>query len=155
MSILDLLYKGGKAVLSPATQARNLIGARNYRPWTGAIYAESKAQTLVQRLIDTGQLSVGQRDIYTRRLAAEIAENLKKASTSHISNQDLVKILAGLGFGAASIGIGAHAEDEAVEEMEEVTQTEPTFREKFESGQWGEPVANILMDIISPIPRQK
>ena len=35
--------------------------------------------------------------------------------------------------------------EEAVEEMEEVTQTK--------SGQWGPKVANILMDIISPIPR--
>jgi len=37
--------------------------------------------------------------------------------------------------------------------MEEATQTTPTFREKFESGQWGSDVANILMDVISPIPR--
>ena len=43
--------------------------------------------------------------------------------------------------------------EEAVEEMEEATQTTPTFRDKMEAGQWGEPVANILMDIISPIPR--
>ena len=70
-----------------------------------------------------------------------------------------------IGAGAAGMWFGAKQQsenpeffepifpEEAVEEMEEATQTAPTFRENFESGQWGEPVANILMDIISPIPR--
>jgi hypothetical protein len=84
----------------------------------------------------------------------------------------LKSLLAILGGGMAGLYWGARAEDasdlfynpetdpfrtqepkEAVEEMEEVTQTTPTFRDKMEAGQWGEPVANILMDIISPIPR--
>ena len=64
-------------------------------------------------------------------------------------------IEAGKAFGDKTVGeIFREQEPEAaVEEMEEVTQTEPTFREKFESGQWGEPAANLLMDVISPIPR--
>ena len=70
-----------------------------------------------------------------------------------------------IGAGAAGMWFGAKQQsenpeffepifpEEAVEEMEEATQTTPTFRDKMEAGQWGEPVANILMDIISPIPR--
>ena len=70
-----------------------------------------------------------------------------------------------IGAGAAGMWFGAKQQsenpeffepifpEEAVEEMEEATQTAPTFREKFESGQWGPDVANVLMDIISPIPR--
>lgn len=72
-----------------------------------------------------------------------------------------------IGAGAAGMWFGAKQQsenpeffepifpEEAVEEMEEATQTTPTFRDKMEAGQWGEPVANLLMDIISPIPRQK
>ena len=70
-----------------------------------------------------------------------------------------------IGAGAAGMWFGAKQQsenpeffepifpEEAVEEMEEATQTTPTFRDKMEAGQWGEPVAKILMDIISPIPR--
>jgi hypothetical protein len=71
-------------------------------------------------------------------------------------------VWAALGIGgAAGYGIGARAEDDAVEEMEEETQLGPVkgyfkdvgFGERdWESG--GEATANLLMDIISPIPRQ-
>jgi len=59
----------------------------------------------------------------------------------------------GLGGGAGYL-FGKRGEEEAVEEMEKATQTKPTFREKFESGQWGEDVGEFLIDIISPFPRQ-
>ena len=79
----------------------------------------------------------------------------------------LKSLLPVLGAGAGGMYLGAKQQsenpeffqpvfpdpDEAVEEMEEVTQTGSTFREKMESGQWGPDLANKLMDIISPIPR--
>jgi len=56
----------------------------------------------------------------------------------------------GLGVGgAAGYYAGTRAEDDAVEEMEEVTQT------KSRGTEVGENIANKLMDIISPIPRYK
>jgi len=59
----------------------------------------------------------------------------------------LAGVEAGKAFGDKTVGeIFKEQEPEAaVEEMEEVTQTK--------SGQWGPKVANILMDVISPIPR--
>ena len=59
----------------------------------------------------------------------------------------LAGVEAGKAFGDKTVGeIFEEQEPEAaVEEMEEVTQTK--------SGQWGPKVANILMDVISPIPR--
>ena len=83
--------------------------------------------------------------------AARINYDLEK-------QMSLVKgLIAGTGGAAGGMllerALNGDEPEEAIEEMEEATQTAPTFREKFESGQWGEPVANILMDIISPIPR--
>ena len=71
-------------------------------------------------------------------------------------------VLAALGAGgAAGYYAGSQAEDDAVGEMEEETQIGPVkgyFKDVGfgeEEGNWGKPVANLLMDIISPIPRQK
>ena len=44
MSILDLLYKGGKAVLSPATQARNLGSAKAFKEAQGIVRSAKLAQ---------------------------------------------------------------------------------------------------------------
>lgn len=59
----------------------------------------------------------------------------------------LAGVEAGKAFGDKTVGeiFKEQEPEEAVEEMEEVTQTK--------SGQWGPKVANILMDVISPIPR--
>ena len=50
---------------------------------------------------------------------------------------------------------------EALQQMEEETQIGPVkgyFKDigfGEEEGEWGEPIANLLMDVISPIPRYK
>ena len=66
-------------------------------------------------------------------------------------------LIAGTGGAAGGMflerALNGDEPEEAIEEMEEATQTAPTFRENFESGQWGPKVANILMDVITPIPR--
>ena len=159
MSILDLPLKIGKAgyskVMSPATQARNKMATAGVNK-----VAMTKSRQVVDELITKGQIPIERREEVMRRLMAEIAENLKNAATPYISNQDLAKILAGLGLGGAvGYGIGSSAEDKALQQMEEETQVGPVrgyFKDiGFEKGNWGEPTAKLLMDIISPIPRQK
>ena len=195
MSILDLLYKGGKAVLSPATQARNLTGATNLKKAQGMARSVKMAQekslqhatAKVDDLIRQGKLptNVRREDLirnmqrYLEReyeliramqppipppsqlpggnFAAFPAELIRKLGDK--------AVLAALGIGgAAGYYAGTQAEDDAVGEMEEETQIGPVpgyfkdvgFDEDWkEEGNWGEPVANLLMDIISPIPRQK
>ena len=179
--ILEWLAKSGKQVMSPATQARNEMsvlatkaaGLNNRGPAAQAAQARmatagvnkaamAKARQVVDQLITKGQIPIERREEVMRRLMAEIAENLKNAPTPYISDQDLVKILASLGIGGAvGYGIGTRAEDEALQQMEEETQIGPVrgyFKDigfGEEEGNWGKPVANLLMDIISPIPRQK
>ena len=71
-------------------------------------------------------------------------------------------VWAALGAGgAAGYYAGTRAEDDALQQMEDETQIGPVkgyFKEigfGEEEGNWGEPMAKLLMDIISPIPRQK
>ena len=173
MSILDLIGKAGYSkLMSPATQARNKMATPVMSPATQARnkmatasvnkVAMTKSRQVVDQLITKGQIPIERREEVMRRLMAEIAENLKNASTPYISNQDLAKILAGLGLGGAvGYGIGSSAEDKALQQMEEETQVGPVrgyFKDigfGEEEGNWGEPTAKLLMDIISPIPRQK
>jgi len=161
MSIIDLIYKGGKAgyskVMSPATQARNKMATAGVNK-----VAMTKSRQVVDELIAKGQIPIGQREEVMRRLMAEIEENLKRNLKTNISNQDLAKILVGLGIGGAvGYEIGSSAEDEALQQMEEETQIGPVrgyFKDigfGKEKGNWGEPTAKLLMDILSPIPRQK
>ena len=98
-----------------------------------------------------------------QKLSTEITERSK---ASLIENLGQKAVWAALGIGGAA-GYGIGKNEEAIKEMletvqlptdvapvEEATQTGSTFREKMESGQWGPDLANKLMDIISPIPRQ-
>ena len=190
MSILDLLYKGGKAVLSPATQARNLTGAMSLKKAQGMARAaeHAKAKSLhhatakVDDLIRQGKLPTNIRkedlirkvDQYLSREYKIMLPDIPTPSQLPGGNftafpAELIRklgdkaVLAALGIGGAvGYGIGARAEDDAVGEMEEETQIGPVegyfkdvgFGERdWESG--GEATANLLMDIISPIPRQK
>jgi len=104
-------------------------------------------------------------DILSRGLEGLDADGIAAFEYQREKVVGLLKALIPIiGAGATGMYWGARAEDasdlfydpktdpfrtqepeEAVEEMEEVTQTK--------SGQWGPKVANILMDIISPIPR--
>jgi hypothetical protein len=69
------------------------------------------------------------------------------AQTEKLIKEALKFALTGGAAGAAGYYAGTRSENEAVEEMEEATQTK--------SNLWGPDVANKLMDIISPIPRYK
>ena len=217
MSILDLLYKGGKAVLSPATQARNLIGAKNLKAAQGIVSPATQVRNLtgaknfkaaqgivrsaehakakslqhatakVEDLIRQGKLPTNVRRedlIRNMQRYLEREYELIRAMQPAIPTPsqlpggnftafpaELIRSLgdkavwAALGAGgAAGYYAGTRAEDDAVGEMEEETQIGPVpgyfkdvgFDEDWkEEGNWGEPVANLLMDIISPIPRQK
>ena len=214
MSILDLLYKGGKAVLSPATQARNLIGAKNLKAAQGIVSPATQVRNLtgaknfkaaqgivrsaehakakslqiatakVDDLIRQGKLPTNIRkedlirkvDQYLSREYKIMLPDIPTPSQLPGGNftgfpSELIRklgdkaVLAALGAGgAAGYYAGTQAEDDAVGEMEDETQIGPVpgyfkdvgFDEDWkEEGNWGEPVANLLMDIISPIPRQK
>ena len=101
-------------------------------------------------------MAIGARDIATMK--ARMNYDLEKK----------MSLLKGLMVGTGGVAGGMFLEralnggepEAAVEEMEEATQTGPVksyfkglgFGE--EEGKWGEPTANLLMDIISPIPRQ-
>ena len=164
MSILDLLYKGGKRVFSPKTQARNMATS------SVAKNAMATSRQAVDQLITKGQIPLERREEIMRILMAEIAENLKNAAMpvdpNALAQATLAKVLVSLGIGGV-VGYGIaenKAENEALQQMEEETQIGPVkgyfkdvgFDEDWkEEGNWGEPVANLLMDIISPIPRQK
>ena len=74
-------------------------------------------------------------------------------------------LLAAVGATAGGILLGGKAAggqqyqqytdpDEAIEALEKEVQIGPTFGQKLKSGDWGPDVANVLMDVISPIPRQ-
>ena len=84
------------------------------------------------------------------------------AQTEKLIKEALKFALTGGAVGAAGYYAGTRSEEEAVEEMEEATQIGPVpgyfknigFDEDWkEEGNWGKPVANLLMDIISPIPK--
>ena len=189
MSILDLLYKGGKSVLSPKTQARNLIGAHSLK--AGSLAAKEKslqhATAKIDDLIRRGEMpDYIKREDLIRKMQQHLEREyeLIKAMQPDIPTPsqlpggnftafpaELIRklgdkaVLAALGVGgAAGYYAGSQAEDDAVGEMEEETQIGPVkgyfkdvgFDEDWkEEGNWGKPVANLLMDIISPIPRQK
>jgi len=211
MSILDLLYKGGKAVLSPATQARNIAssGKQVLSPATQVRNLESAAafkraqgmarnakneslrhaEAVYEDALRRGVVNTNIRkeDLIRKMdqyLSGQYDNALKKIMSPDIPSpsqlpggnftgfpKELIRslgdkaVLAALGAGgAAGYYAGSQAEDDAVGEMEEETQIGPVkgyfkdvgFDEDWkEEGNWGEPVANLLMDIISPIPRQK
>ena len=211
MSILSLLGKAGKAVLSPATQARNLGSAKAFKEAQGIVRSAKLAQAKslqhatakVDDLIRRGEMpDYIKREDLIRKMQQHLEReyeliramqppipppsqlpggNIDPASALMalkypVSNfaafpAELIRklgdkaVLAALGAGgAAGYYAGTQAEDDAVGEMEDETQIGPVpgyfkdvgFDEDWkEEGNWGEPVANLLMDIISPIPRQK
>ena len=177
LSLLQGLGKSGKQTASPksptsvaSAQARELQERQRALmadPKKRAMYNESMeaAKKEVDRLIEQGVVNKNQRlSTYTIMEDALVREYIKLPQYSDFTAfpSELIRSLGtkaawtalGLGAGgAAGYYAGTRSEDEAIEEMEEATQTTPTFRDKMESGQWGPDVANILMDIISPIPR--
>ena len=120
------------------------------KAWENRTRKESllKAQAYVDDLIKQGEISVLNEEDKAGYIYAYMKAFMSKAYSETLKK-------AGLGGAAGIAYAGMPGQDEAIQEMEEATQTTPTFRENFESGQWGEPVANILMDVISPIPRYK
>jgi len=95
-----------------------------------------------------------------QKLSTEITERSK---ASLIENLGQKAVWAALGIGGAA-GYGIGKNEEAIKEMLETVQLptdvapveeapEQTFREKFESGQWGEDVGESLIDIIWPFSR--
>ena len=177
LSLLQGLGKSGKQAAGPksptavaSAQARELQaahGAMMADPKKRKLYNESMeaAKKEVDRLIEQGVVNKNQR-LSTYRLMEDalVREYTKLPQYSDFTAfpSELIRSLGtkaawtalGLGAGgAAGYYAGTRSEDEAIEEMEEATQTVPTLRAKFESGDWGPDVANILMDIISPIPR--
>ena len=168
LSLLQGMGKGGRKVFSPATQARNMTGAGGMAKAAVAKDAMAKSRQVVDGLITKGQIPPERREEVMRKIMAEVAKNLQNATAPVDPNALAKKVLAvtlgALGIGGAT-GYGIGRNQEAIQEMLEAVQLptdvapveeapEQTFREKFESGQWGPDVANTLMDIISPIPRQ-
>ena len=179
LSLLQGMGKGGRKVfspatqarnmqISPATQARNMTGAGGMAKAAVAKDAMAKSRQVVDGLITKGQIPPERREEVMRKIMAEVAKNLQNATAPVDPNALAKKVLAvtlgALGIGGAT-GYGIGRNQEAIQEMLEAVQLptdvapveeapEQTFREKFESGQWGPDVANTLMDIISPIPRQ-
>jgi len=138
MSILDLLYKGGKRVFSPKTQARNIASgkqvvspttqARNMATATATKEAMATSRQAVDQLITKGQIPLERREEIMRILMAEIAENLKNAAMpvdpNALAQATLAKVLVSLGIGGV-VGYGIaenKAENEALQQMEEETQ---------------------------------
>ena len=179
LSLLQGMGKGGRKVFSPATQARNMTGAGGMAKAAVAKDAMAKSRQVVDGLITKGQIPPERREEVMRKIMAEVAKNLQNATAPVDPNALAKKVLAvtlgALGIGGAT-GYGIGRNQEAIQEMLEAVRLptgidiettpvgelfgspeeapEQTFREKFESGQWGPDVANTLMDIISPIPRQ-
>ena len=158
--------------ISPASQMRKEIGSLD--PVMGTIATASvaknamaKSKQVVDRLITNGQIPLERREEVMRKLMAEIAETLKNAAMpvdpNALAQATLAKVLVSLGIGGA-VGYGIaenKAENEALQQMEEETQIGPVegyFKDVgFGERDWkkgGEATANLLMDIISPIPRQ-
>ena len=191
MSILRLLGKAGKPVLSPATQARNLTGATNLKKAQGMARAaeHAKAKSLqhatakVDDLIRQGKLPTNvRREDLIRKMQQHLEREYERiraiqpaiptpsqlpGSNFTAFPAELIRklgdkaVLAALGVGGAAGYYAGSQADDAVGEMEEETQIGPVkgyFKEigfGEEEGNWGEPMAKLLMDIISPIPRQK
>ena len=188
MSILSLLGKAGKSVLSPATQARNLTGAMSLKKAQGMARSVKMAQekslqhatAKVDDLIRQGKLPTNvRREDLIRNMQGYIAREYKIMlpdipTPSQLPGgnftafpAELIRklgdkaVLASLGVGGAAGYYAGSQADDAVGEMEEETQIGPVkgyFKEigfGEEEGNWGEPMAKLLMDIISPIPRQK
>ena len=139
MSILSLLGKDGKS--------------RNMATASATKNAMATSRQVVDQLITQGQIPLERREEVMRKLMAEIAENLQNATApvdpNALAKATLAKVLASFGIGGA-VGYGIaenKAENEALQQMEEATQT------KSRGTEVGENAANLLMDIIWPFPR--
>ena len=173
LSLLQGLGKSGKQAAGPksptavaSAQARELQaahGAMMADPKKRKLYNESMeaAKKEVDRLIEQGVVNKNQR-LSTYRLMEDalVREYTKLPQYSDFTAfpSELIRSLGtkaawtalGLGAGgAAGYYAGTRSEDDAIEEMEEATQT------KSRGTEVGENIANILMDVISPIPRYK
>jgi hypothetical protein len=172
----------GKQVVSPTTQARNLTGAKNLKAAKLA-QAKSlqHATAKVDDLIRQGKLPTNvRREDLIRKMQQHLEREYERIRAIQpaipIPSQlpggnftafpaELIRklgdkaVLAALGIGGAAGYYAGSQADDAVGEMEEETQIGPVkgyFKEigfGEEEGNWGEPLAKLLMDIISPIPR--
>jgi len=170
--ILSLLGKAREKVMPYSHPSK----VQNRTKWMAnsdkrRVYNESMeaSKKEVDKLVKEGKIHPDARNESYKRIEQALLKEYDKihAEKGFLTEADMYKAydkqLINEAIGLASAVGGATAlaahlvkkrgTEEAVEEMEEATQTTPTFRDKMEAGQWGEPVANILMDIISPIPR--
>jgi hypothetical protein len=161
----NLPYQGSPTAVASA-QTRKLQAAQRAMmadPVKRKMYNESMeaAKREVDKLIREGVVDTNRRlETYRLMEDALVREYTKLPQYSDFTAfpSELIRSLGtkaawtalGLGAGgAAGYYAGTRSEDEAVEEMEEATQT------KSRGTEVGENIANTLMDIISPIPRYK
>jgi hypothetical protein len=175
------IASGGQQVLSPATQVRNLESAAAFKRAQGMArkakneslrHAEAVYEDALRRgVVNT---NVRKEDLMRKMdqyLSREYELYSRRAPTANFLEFPK-ELIRSLGDKAVWIALGAggiagyktaenKAKNEALQQMEEETQIGPVegyfkdvgFGERdWESG--GKATANLLMDIISPIPRQ-
>jgi len=114
------------------------------KAWESRTRKESllQARAYVDDLIEQGEISVLNEEDKAGYIYAYMKAFMSKAHSEALKK-------AGLGGAAGIAYAGMPGQDEAIQEMEEATQT------KSRGTEVGENIANILMDVISPIPRYK